>query len=122
MPPWVMTAVVVLAILWLTLAPKPLPDNDVHWFEGADKVVHGCMFGGLFFVMGLDWVISGRKLGLPVGMALAGVCVAFGGGIELVQGAMDMGRGCDVWDFVADTAGVALSLAVTPVIVRWLIR
>ncbi len=88
-----MTAVVVLAILWLTLAPKPLPDSDVHWFEGADKVVHGCMFGGLFFVMGLDWVISGRKLGLPVGMALAGVCVAFGGGIELVQGAMDMGRG-----------------------------
>lgn len=55
-------------------------------------------------------------------MALAGVCVAFGGGIELVQGAMDMGRGCDVWDFVADTAGVALSLAVTPVIVRWLTR
>ncbi len=54
-----MTAVVVLAILWLTLAPKPLPDSDVHWFEGADKVVHGCMFGGLFFVMGLDWVISG---------------------------------------------------------------
>lgn len=115
-----MTGVVVVAIIWLTLAPKPLPDGGVRLFEGADKVVHACMFGGLFFVMALDWVISGRRLGRVATGLFALACVAFGGAIELIQGAMDMGRGCDVWDFVADAAGVVLSVFLAPRVVDWL--
>ena len=49
-------------------------------------------------------------------------CVAFGGAVELIQGAMAMGRGCDLWDFVADTVGVALSVALTPPVLKWLLK
>lgn len=121
-PVGVMTAVTVCAILWLTLAPKPLPDSDVRLFEGADKLVHACMFGGLYFVLSLDRRLFHGRGAMPRGKfvpaLLALVCIVFGGAIELIQGAMEMGRGCDVWDFVADTAGVLLAVAVTPAVLR----
>lgn len=53
---------------------------------------------------------------MAVVFALA--CVAFGGGIELAQGAMGLGRGCDFWDFVADASGVALAVWLTPVVLK----
>jgi len=31
---------------------------------------------------------------------------AYGGFIELLQGSMNLGRTCDFWDWMADTAGV----------------
>ena len=39
--------VVLIAIIYLTLFPQPLGENEVHLFEGADKIVHFIMFGGL---------------------------------------------------------------------------
>lgn len=127
-PPGVLTGLTICAILWLTLAPDPLPDNDIPMFEGMDKVVHACMFGGLYFMMALDRVIvrSRKSIDPPhaVGVMWWGAlfCVAFGGAVELIQGAMAMGRGCDLWDFVADTVGVALSVALTPPVLKWLLK
>ncbi len=114
------------ASLWLTLAPHPLPGSGLHLFPGADKVVHACMFGGLFFAACFDrklWRTKKRAMHQHLThrpekryiiLSIALNCVAFGGGIELVQGAMDLGRGADWLDFLADAAGVAVAMALTP--------
>lgn len=126
--PGVLTAVVAGAILWLTLAPQPLPEADIPVFEGADKVVHGLMFGGLVFAMVFDrevWLMRHRlspdsrkeKYFIALFFLLA---VLAGGGIELLQGAMGAGRSCDGADFLADAAGAFLSALVSPRIVRCL--
>lgn len=122
--PGLLTSVVTLAILWLTLAPHPLPEADVPLFPHVDKVVHVLMFGGLVFAMVVDRELwrcrryqqSGR---LPLKGVGSLVCFAvaatlLGGVIELLQGCMGMGRGCDPVDFLADGVGAALSAMVSP--------
>ena len=99
--PGVLTAVVAGAILWLTLAPQPLPEADIPVFEGADKVVHGLMFGGLVFAMVFDrevWLMrhrlspDSRKERYFIALFFL-LAVLAGGGIELLQGAMGVGTG-----------------------------
>lgn len=122
------TVIVTAAILWLTLAPHPLPDNDMPMIPGLDKVVHACMFGGLYFIAALDLAIGRtrrKKAVFPLLKRTTALCLAlsvaaFGGIIELAQGAMGLGRGCDPADFVADAAGVALAVWLTPRVVRLL--
>lgn len=123
-PAGVVSCVAVAAVLWLTLAPKPLPDNDLGLIPGLDKIVHACMFGGLFLVMCAD--VAARRgrgasrgcgddknnaavsAGAETAAVVAGiVSVAFGAVIELTQDAMGLGRGGDLWDFLADAVGVA---------------
>lgn len=110
---WVSTALVVLAILYLTLVPRPLPDNNID-IPGLDKAVHAVMFGGLAFVACIDMAMSGRGryAFLPsrrvwsVAIAVA----AFGGAVEIAQQSMGAGRSGDVWDFAADCAGGAIGI------------
>ena len=47
--------VTLAAVLWLTLAPQPLPDLDVPPFDGLDKVMHAVMMGGLAGAFMFDW-------------------------------------------------------------------
>ena len=78
------TLIVVVAILWLTLARSPFGDTPMPHIPGLDKVVHACMFGGLTFVGELDcsrWRIKRRNLrgdAALVGWHLAAV-IALGG-------------------------------------------
>lgn len=109
---WALTLITLAAILWLTLAPDPLPDEmDIPLFPGADKVVHGLMMAGLTWAACLDLMRKNRRLPhwrrlrfVTVMVIVVLVCL-FGGGIELVQKAMDMGRGADWLDFAADASG-----------------
>ncbi len=110
---WISTALVVLAILYLTLVPRPLPDNNID-IPGLDKAVHAVMFGGLAFVACIDMAMRGRGryAFLPSrrawGVAIA--VAAFGGAVEIAQQSMGAGRSGDVWDFAADCAGVAIGI------------
>lgn len=110
---WISTALVVLAILYLTLVPRPLPDNNID-IPGLDKAVHAVMFGGLAFVACIDMAMRGRGryASLPSrwawGVAIA--VAAFGGAVEIAQQSMGAGRSGDVWDFAADCAGVAIGI------------
>ena len=52
--------VTLAAVLWLTLAPQPLPDLDVPPFDGLDKVMHAVMMGGLAGAFMFDWRRGGR--------------------------------------------------------------
>lgn len=106
-PAWMLTIVTVCAILWLTLAQKPLGEHPLPLFPGADKVAHGLMFGFLTLVILLDsvrrreWVKADWWILLAAvsGSALAGI------GIEYLQRAMNIGRSFDPMDMVADCVG-----------------
>lgn len=114
LPAWSLTIVCFLAICWLTLAPQPLPDNDIPLFPGADKLVHAIMFGGFTLCIILDW---NRRHGWPSKIYktdwLAPLYAsAFGIITEILQQEMNAGRSGDVWDLVADIAGAFLSAAI----------
>ena len=81
LPVGLCTILVTGAILWLTLAPHPLPESDMPVIPGMDKVVHGCMFGGLYFILAFDallWRIGKKKNHPPSGDGADGCCVCLG--------------------------------------------
>ena len=113
LPPWTLTIVCFLAICWLTLAPHPLPDNDIPLFPGADKLVHAIMFGGFTLCIILDW---NRRHGWPTAVSKADTYAAviaalFGSITEALQNAMHAGRSGDRWDLLADIIGAFLTAA-----------
>lgn len=107
-PPWIATALTLGAIFYLTLVPQPLGEEPIVAFEGADKVVHACMFSGLVIVFAYDCWRIGRPLawGGLVGAAL--VSAILGWGIEWAQDVMGQGRTWDTADGIADTVGALL--------------
>lgn len=121
---WGFTVIVSAAILYLTLVPKPLPAEHLRLFPHADKVVHALMFGGLMFAVTFDWA---RKYGLstwtPAKIAVAFIAVTLSGGlIEVLQAWMDMGRGGDWFDFMADAVGAFLSAMISPYVVARMMK
>jgi hypothetical protein len=91
----------VLLVLYTSLAPaSDLPDLSVN-----DKLEHGTAyalmmlwFGGLVPLRLYGWLVASL--------------LALGGGIEIAQGLMQMGRTADWFDFFADAAGVAVGLSI----------
>lgn len=122
--PGLLSSIVILAILWLTLAPHPLPDSDIPLFPHADKVAHALMFGFLIFSMVIDRELflcrhyeqTGRMPRRSILQLLVIVTAAafLGGMTELLQGVMNAGRGADIYDFAADMGGIILSVVVSP--------
>lgn len=120
---FVPTIVVLVAITYLSLAQDPVHTQGLHLFEGADKVVHGCMYLALVVVGSYDLYRVGRpsvrgRLGWMV------VAVMWGGVMELLQGAMGLDRSADWLDFAANSCGALLgfllSLYVLPRLwMRW---
>ncbi len=125
-PSWLLTIVVSAAILYLTLFPKPLGDNDIRLFEDADKVVHAIMFGALYAAIVLDlWFRRIRKSRSPnpfvspkTAIAVAIFVSAAGGLIEVAQYLMELGRGMELADWIADTLGATLSMLLSLTLLR----
>lgn len=90
-----------------------IPAERVPQLGVSDKLEHAVAFGLLAF-----WFASVVARWDYVFMLLA--LVALGGGIEIAQGLMKMGREADIRDFFADCVGVGLGLAIamTP-LGRW---
>ena len=44
---FVPTIIVLVVITYLSLAKNPVHSQEFYLFEGADKLVHGCMYLGL---------------------------------------------------------------------------
>jgi VanZ family protein len=102
----------VLLVLAITVVCL-LPSRDLPKLNLWDKAEHAIAFGALAFWFGSIVV----RPDLPwVGIAV----VAFGGLIELAQGALGGGRDAEWGDVAADAVGVALglALALTP-LGRW---
>lgn len=107
-PRWVSSVLVIGAVLYLTLFPKPLPDNDLQFWEHTDKVVHALMMLGVYWALALD-IRRGASLSVGFRVWLFLAVVAFGGAIELAQMAMGLGRGASLGDFAADALGALLA-------------
>jgi VanZ family protein len=96
---YVLGVLLTLAVIFVCLMPaRDLPSVSVN-----DKVEHitayvalAIWFGGLFTRRAYLWL----ALGLLV----------LGGGIEIAQGLMGLGRTADVKDFLADGLGVLIGL------------
>jgi VanZ family protein len=73
---------------------------DLHLW---DKLEHALAFGGMAFWFGS--LVRPRQYPL-----IALLMLLFGGGIEIAQGAMGLGRDADIMDFVADCVGVLVAL------------
>ncbi|MCM1152066.1 MAG: translocation/assembly module TamB domain-containing protein [Muribaculum sp.] len=113
LPNWLMSVMMTLFILWLTLAPHPVGDNEIELFAGADKLIHGLMFGLLTGFCLLDWSRAGawRSATWFGAMLTAAGCALFGIGIEFLQRAMGLGRSLETADMVADGIGCFLFAA-----------
>lgn len=73
-----------------------LPDAPA--IPGLDKIIHI----GLFAIWSGLW--TGYRPGRPALILLIGIL--FGGGIEVLQEIMALGRSFEWWDLAADVAGV----------------
>ena len=96
---WALGWAMVLFIAVSCLEPARYVPNLHLW----DKLEHALAFFGMTFWFG-GLVRRGRY---PV---VAVLMLLFGGGIEIAQGAMRLGRDEDIMDFVADSVGISIAL------------
>ncbi|SDH68889.1 VanZ family protein [Agrococcus jejuensis] len=97
---WIVLALAIGIQLWGLYSPVAPDSGD---FPGTDKLGHVGMFA---LVMA-----SGVIAGIP-GPVLASLLVVQAVASELVQGLLLRSRSGDVWDALADLAGIALGWAV----------
>lgn len=117
---WWPTAVTAIVILYATLWPDPAGADKLPLVPHLDKIIHAIMFGGLAGAMAFDY---SRLRNIPKPsvsrMALfAAISATAGGIIELLQQAMHLGRGCDIYDFASDCLGAAVAWYLAPVTIN----
>ena len=112
-------------LTWLTIATilylsffKP-PQTDMEEIPGIDKIVHICMYGGLCFLLWIEYlrthsVIHWKRI--IIGGILSPI--AFSGSIELAQSYLTEHRGGDWLDLAANTTGVLLAALIGYYILR----
>lgn len=112
MPSYLPSVAITLLLLYLTLVPDPLPRIEQPFLH-VDKLVHVAMMLVVYLIYAFDYTRRERQhlLSLPVALWILLITVALGGFIELAQGTDFINRGCDIWDFVADSVGSALAFA-----------
>lgn len=105
-PPYQPTIAVLVAVLYLTLLPQPLGEEEIHLFEGADKVIHFIMFGGLTGTFIFDRWRIGHPLCVWQALLVALCSALLGALVEYLQYAMHFGRtGNDPMDVLANSIG-----------------
>lgn len=109
MPDYALTVLILGAILWLTLSPRPTGGMHFRLFEHQDKVAHALMFGALTWAWCHDRAKTHRQPRLI--MAAVGATI-LGAAIELAQEAMQLGRSAEWGDLAADASGAVSGIAI----------
>ena len=112
-----LTLLVVAIILYLSFF-KP-PQTDMETIPGIDKIVHLCMYGGLCFLLWIEYLRTHQSINRPR-VFIGGIIlpIILSGSIELMQTYCTEHRGGDWWDFAANTLGVLLAALVGQYILR----
>lgn len=97
---YVVGVILTMAVIVSSLVPA----RDLPHLRVSDKLEHLVAYASLAIWFG--GLLPPRRY-LALGLAL----LALGGGIEIVQGLMGLGREADWHDFYADALGAALGLA-----------
>ncbi len=115
LPPYTYSIIVVLAVLYLTLFPEPLPDNDIQLFPYADKVIHAIMMMGVVLALSFDYIRREQQLKLSLSILITFFIVTslFGGIIELLQDYMNLGRSKDILDFIFNIIGAIIGVIIS---------
>lgn len=112
-PPYQTTIALVITILYLTLLPHPLGEEELPLFDGADKIAHFMMFGVLTGAFIFDRWRIGRSLNMKGALATATVSMILGAGVEYLQYALAWGRsGNDIYDAMANALGAFTAVPV----------
>lgn len=113
---WIATALVLLFVFYLTLVPRPLPNTNIE-IPGLDKLVHAIMFGVLVFVTCIDMARRNRndirRLSIFTIINISVIVAFVGLLIEILQQLMQLGRGGDLLDFIADIIGIIIASIIT---------
>ena len=122
-PAYLYTEIVLVIIMYLTLFPHPLPENDIKWWEHTDKVVHAIMFGVFNITCIYDYARKFKVATVDEETILktSTISIAVGGSIEIVQTCMELGRNGDWADFDADIIGVILFALISNRILSFLV-
>jgi VanZ family protein len=96
---WLCGWVLVAYVIWGCLEPASWVPN----FHVSDKIEHA----GAYFLMTFWFGGLLQRRRFPV--MVVGF-LALGAAIEVAQGLMGLGRTADVWDFAADSVGVAAAI------------
>lgn len=112
-----LTWLIVLTIIYLSFF-KP-PQTDMEEIPGIDKIVHICMYGGLCFLLWIEYLRIHRTID-RFKMFIGGILmpIAMSGVIELMQSYCTEHRGGDWLDFAANSLGVLLAALVGYYILR----
>lgn len=97
---YVLGALLTLVVIVSSLVPP----HDLPRLHISDKLEHLIAYSGLALWFG--GLLPPRRY-MHLGLAL----LALGGGVEIAQGLMGLGRDADWHDFYADALGVALGLS-----------
>ena len=106
-----LTWLIVFTILYLSFF-KP-PQTDMEEIPGIDKLVHICMYGGLCFLLWIEYLRSHQTID-RLKMFIGGIFlpITFSGAIELAQSYCTGHRGGAWLDVAAKTTGVLLAAVV----------
>ena len=115
-----MTLLVILVICYLSFF-KP-PQTEMETIPGIDKLVHTCMYGGLCFLLWVEYLRTHREPNSRK-MFWGGIIlpITMSGIIELLQSYCTEHRGGDWMDFAANSLGVILAAMVGYYLLRPLI-
>jgi len=94
----------------MTLVPRPLGEEELSLFPGADKLAHFFMFAFLTVILMLDRQRKNQWLKVTTFFCVCMILLssAIGVGIEFLQQAMGLGRSFEVYDIVSDVVGSVL--------------
>ena len=102
------------------------PSLEVPRFEGLDKVVHFCMYGGLSGVLWIEFFRNHKEVGVIMWHAWIGavLCpILFSGVIEMLQEYCTEHRSGDWYDLVANVSGVCVATIFSLVVLRrWICK
>lgn len=103
-----LTLLTIAVIFYLSFF-KP-PQTDMETIPGIDKLVHTCMYGGLCFLLWIEYLRIHRNIN-RLRMLIGGIIlpILLSGAIELMQTYCTEHRGGDWIDFAANSLGVILA-------------
>ena len=103
-----LTLLVVAIIFYLSFF-KP-PQTDMENIPGIDKLVHICMYGGLCFLLWVEYLRNHQAMN-KLRMCIGGIVlpILLSGAIELMQTYCTEHRGGEWLDFAANSLGVILA-------------
>jgi VanZ family protein len=100
----------VLILILCAIPGRDIPHISFLELLEFDKWVHA----GLFFVLMLfavrGMLVQGKSRAGKIKLACLLVCIAYGGALELMQGAVFEDRAPDIYDFIANSFGAVMGL------------